>query len=408
LCAVSLAACFLLSACNKHPGVVKAADIVSSSSAAVVSRTGKSHPGEPRRAEPLAVAEREKSIRRDADAIRAECQRAASGDWEKWQNDTAAYRAALRKRIAELKRNRPGEDFDLRKGPGMSELFYQPLEGRGEFPLVEVGAHDYLTYLIDTAAFDRFRKDNAVVAAHRWLRQRGVDLIFVPVPKMTEVYIEQFVEPSPTDGVIAPHVRRTLWELLDGGVEIVDAFALFRPKRQPEPEYLYLAADAHWGPPGMRLAARELASRIARYEFGKTASQAAPVVRCVPEGGTQPAQYGFEILNEKQRERARAVTRNPPSITALDGGDVLDNPESPVLLIGNSYARHFREVLVQELNLLVRSNWSPGQTTEAFADFVRQPEVLDGRQVVVWISTVPAMATFKPLPAPIAAAGQAK
>ena len=396
--AFALVAALLLSACNKHPG---ATNVASTTGAP---RTAKAHRSEPRQPEPLAVAERDKVIRRDADVIRAECQRAAGGDWDKWRSDTAAYRAALRDRISGLKP--AGEQSELRKGPGMSELRFEPLPGLDDFPLVEIGARDYLTYLGDITCFDGFYRDNAVVAAHRWLRQRGVDLIFVPVPKMTEVYIEHFVQPGPADGVIAPHVRRTLLELLDAGVEVVDAFALFRPKRDPDPEYLYLAADAHWGPPGMRLAARELARRIARYEFGKAAAGARAVVKCIPEGGQALEQHGFAILNSKQRERFAAVTKNPPSITTPDGRAVPDDPGSPVLLIGNSFTRNFREVLVHELNLLVHADWSPGQTTEAFADLLREPERLDNRQVVIWISSLPAMAHLKPLPA--AVAGPAK
>jgi hypothetical protein len=343
--------------------------------------------------EPAAVAARAARVRRDADALRADCRRAAGGDWDKWQRQTAIYRAALRARLEALQVFKPA------RSP-LPEAQYEALEGRDGFPLFELGGRLHLNYLYDNEQLDPFRKDRPVVAVRRWLARRGIDLIFVPVPKMTEVYVEHFLKPCPPDGVIAPAIRRCLLDLLDDDVEAVDGFTLFRSKR--EAEYLYLAADSHWGPVGMRLMAREVAGRIARYEFGAMTRHAPPVVRCDPRAGKPPGKNGWPALSEAQRQRAAAAVLDFPTITMPDGRDVPDDSGSPVLLIGNSYVRHFREVLVQELNLLVHSDWSPGQTTEAFADFVREPDLLDGCRVVVWITTCQHLTHFQALPAEIA------
>jgi hypothetical protein len=350
----------------------------------------------PPQAEPRAAAARTGVIRRDAEAIQAQCQRAAGGDWEKWQRDTAPYRTDFRAKIEALK-ELPGPAPDLE---GRTEA----LEGRNGFPLFETAPRTYLNYLYLPESLDEFRRDRPVVAADRWLRQRGIDLIFVPVPRMTEVYVEHFIEPCPPDGIIAPHVRRTLLALLQDDVEAVDGLSLFRSVRDVDAEYLYNTADPHWAPRGMRVMAKEVADRIARYPFGARARYALPIVRTKPAPYAPPAglQIGLRALTADQRERAELAETVVDSGVRLDDGRTPPNdPSSPVLLIGHSYVPRFREQLVKELNLLIATRSFPAGTTEFFAEFLRSPESLARVRVVVWLTTDQHLTQFKPMPKPI-------
>jgi hypothetical protein len=358
---------------------------------------------DPRQPEPRAVEERARIIHRDAAAIQAECRRAAGGDWDQWQARTAPYRAALKTKIDALK------DFPDSRTVA-PEGHYEALEGLDGFPLFEVGSRLHLNYLYDPAQLDEFRRSRAVVAANRWLRQRGIDLIFVPVPKMTEVYIDHFVEPCPADGIISPHVRRTLLELLNEDVEVVDGLSLFRSVRDASAEYLCNTADTHWAPRGMRVMAKELADRIARYKFGARARYDMPIVTTtsapyILEGspGGIGSGIGWQVLNERQRSRAAAVqTTSLPCVTLIGGGEPRDDPRSPVLLVGHSYTYGFREQLIRELNLLIAARIYSGGTSEFFGDFLREPTLLDHTRVVVWITTEQHMTQFAPMPKPIA------
>jgi hypothetical protein len=74
------------------------------------------------------------------------------------------------------------------------------------------------------------------------------------------------------------------------------------------------------------------------------------------------------------------------------------------LLIGHSYCCNFEEELARELNLPIRPRWFDGQTSEVFIDFLRQPELLDGVRVVVWITTTQHLTHFWGLPPEIMAA----
>jgi hypothetical protein len=362
-----------------------------------------SRPTDPRKPEPQAVKSRAEAIRLAAAALRADCRTAAGGDWEKWQRDTKPYRVALKDKIDAIMSSEHPEK-------NRNNAVYQILEGRDRFPLFEVNARRFLSYLYVPATLDSFRRDRPVVAADRWLKQRGIDLIFVPLPKMTELYIDRFLDHLPPDGIVAPHTRRTLLELLEADVEVVDALRLFRSVRDVDSEYLYNSADPHWAPRAMRVMAEEIASRIRRYRFGTRARFGLPIVQARPgpyvfrdtcgvENG-----FGWRLLEADQKELAeRAQSKTQAVVQTLEGKPPPDDPDSPVVIIGHSYVPRFREQLIKELNLLTCMRASDHQTTESFADFLREPELLGHARVVVWITTDFHMTRFQPLPEPILA-----
>jgi hypothetical protein len=364
-------------------------------------RLNRPEPRDPREPEPPAVEARAAVMHRDAAAIEAQCQKSAGGDWDKWQRDTAPYRAALKARIGELR-------IFPERAADRVECQYEALAGRDNFPLFEVGAHYFLPYLFDPAVIEPFRRERPVIAAHRWLRQKGIDLIFVPAPRMTEVYIEHFLDPCPKDGVIAPHMRRTLLELLKEDVEIVDGFSLFRSVRNSDEEYLYNAGTPHWAPRAMRVMAKEIAGRVERYKFGARARYAMPMCKTGPGpfvwqgrlGGIDDV--GYQSLTDEQKKRAIAAqTTNESHVTMLDGRSPPNNPDSPVVVVGNCWVDSFGDQLVKELNQLTSTFAGPSQTTEAFTDFLRDPKLLERCRVVVWITSEQHMTAFKMLPAPI-------
>ena len=182
-------------------------------------------------------------------------------------------------------------------------------------------------------------------------------------------------------------------------------------RKDPDPDHLYNTADQHWGHRGTRVIAKEVADRVARYKFGTSARYGLPVVRAAPENipavsdeALFNAAPGWAALSEQQRARARAAQGSSYShVTAWDGREPPDDRESPVHVIGNSFAQHFREHLVKETNLLVCSRWRLGGTTEAFGDFLREPELLKHCKVVVWVTSDRHLADFKPLPETIMA-----
>jgi hypothetical protein len=351
---------------------------------------------DPREPEPEAIEARATVMLRDAKAIEAQCLKAADGDWDKWQNDTEPCRAALKARISALKpRSLPGD--------GMPEYRYQPLAPLDDFPLFQIGPREHISYLYDPKQMESPLGIPQVVAVDRWLKRQGIDLIFVPVPKMVEIYAEHFVA-APPDGIMAPHVRRALLTLLNSDVETVDGLALFHSDRGAS-GYLYNTADSHWAPPGMQVMAKEIAPRIARYKFGARAHQSPPIVWTAETPYILDAVLGgvnagpWLLLSPEQQARAKtAQATTLPQVYVRKDFVVPPDPNSPVLVIGNSYVRYFWEQLVKELNLLANRNDLAGMTTESFGNLLREPELLARTRVVVWVTTTQDLTRFKPLP----------
>jgi hypothetical protein len=360
-------------------------------------------PRDPRQPEPQAVAARAHRIRRDLKAVQPK-----GVTWDEWQKQTATYREALRTRVASLRQYQATIDNDY------PDSQHEPLAPLDDFPLVQSGAGAYITYLFKDDALAEFRRQHLVNAVKAWLAAKGIDLIYVPVPSKTEVYLEHFLQPCPPDGVINPNVRRTLAELLAADIETVDGARLFRAIRDADDrEYLFNTADGHWAPQGIRVMAKEVADRIARYKFGARARYALPITKTEPGalilGDHLGGMGGFlwdALLPEQKRRAEAAQTTTFPHVFLRDGRALPDNPESPVLVIGNSFVEYFREALAHELNLLVLTRRSSQGTTEFFGDFIREPELLEHCRVVVWVTTWQHMTEFKPLPAPILAAGR--
>jgi hypothetical protein len=202
-----------------------------------------------------------------------------------------------------------------------------------------------------------------------------------------------------------------LLELLEDDIELVDALPLLRAARSEGP-YLYNSADTHWAPSAMRLVAEEVARRLARYDFVAKARCSNPIVATLdgPYSSFGPdrvgealVQNGWLALSAEQRRRAAgAEVRSNRNVVTANGKIPRDDPNSPVMLVGDSYGINFREELIRELNLLTNNRFAGGQTTEAFCDFLREPGLLDHTRVVIWITTEQHMTQFKPLPLPIA------
>jgi hypothetical protein len=349
-----------------------------------------------RSTEPEAVEARAAVIRTDSATIEAECQQAAGGDWSKWLDATAGFRAALKQRLEAVKFSYLPPQMGQK--PQLEMLLFEPLAALDDFPLYEIGSKAALRYLCEPDRLTDFRKTKSVSVASRWLRRQGIDLVFVPVPRMTEVYCEHFIKPCPADGVIAPYLCQSFHELLREDVEVVDSFRIMRPRREPDPDYLHGAADTHWSARGARLVARQLAERMSRYGFIREARKGPRVVSESPDQTKPFPRNGWRTLNDEQKAKALRVSRDTPVVVGTDGRPAQPDPDGPVLLIGDSSAEELQDQLALELNLRLRTNWSRGQTTESFEDFLRRPELLQGVRVVVWAQMMEELLRFRPLP----------
>jgi hypothetical protein len=129
----------------------------------------------------------------------------------------------------------------------------------------------------------------------------------------------------------------------------------------------------------MRVMARKIAGRISRYRFGMQARYALPIVSTTVgtytldgcPGGIE-SENGWRALSPEQQQLARtAQTTSLARITTMDGQPVPDDPASPIIVMGHSYVENFREQVVKELNLPIRTRRASEATTRILSNFPR-------------------------------------
>jgi hypothetical protein len=236
------------------------------------------------------------------------------------------------------------------------------------------------------AAITSFRDD---------LAKRGIKLLVMPAPNKASVYPEMLAaRAAGMSGPVNAKTRDVLARLKESGVEIVDLFGTYDKARQTagSPAY-YLAQDSHWSPEGMRLAADAVASRLLEWgwvEKGPTKYETKPVA---------VERYGdvlrmirvpqVEQLYEPQRMNCTQV------IDAATGQPYKDDPNSPVLVLGDSFLRIFERDepgsggfiahLAHDLGFGVTSVVNDGgASTLVRQQLASRPGLLRGKKVVVW------------------------
>jgi hypothetical protein len=117
---------------------------------------------------------------------------------------------------------------------------------------------------------------DCLAAFSRDLRARGIDLVVVPVPSNAMVYARLLFPGVTASHDIWPGYTKTLIQLLENDVEVVDLVEAFARYEGPNP--VLHPYDHHWAWQGIRLAAEMVAKRLERYELVATAQ-------------TQPSQF---------------------------------------------------------------------------------------------------------------------
>ena len=236
---------------------------------------------------------------------------------------------------------------------------------------------------------------DAIISFRDDLSKRGIRLLVVIAPNKASVYPEMLAARSCTAaGPVNPMTLDVLTKLEEAGIEVVDLFEVYRQARQ-SPDHLacYLAQDSHWSPEGMRLAAQAVASRLLdsgwvrkgplEYELKpRFVERHGDVLRMIrtPQ---------IERLYQPERLRCTQV------LEAGTAKPYADDPNSPVLVLGDSFLRiyerdepgsgGFVSHLAHQLGFGLASIINDGgASTLVRQQLARKPELLTGKKVVVW------------------------
>ena len=245
----------------------------------------------------------------------------------------------------------------------------------------------------------------AIVSFRGDLAKRGIKLVVMPAPNKSSVYPEKLTGRADGDpNSVNPTSRRVLSMLRQAGVEVVDLFEAYgqvhrEQKRMLTPEVRslipasYLAQDSHWSPLGMQLAANVVARRLlglgwvakgaVRYDSKRvTVERYGDVLHMIRVPRVQQ-------LYEPERIECTQV------IDAKTGKPYEDDPNSPVLVLGDSFLRiyerdepgsagfiaHLARNLGFGLTSIVNDG---GASTLVRQQLARKPALLRGKKVVIW------------------------
>ncbi len=174
----------------------------------------------------------------------------------------------------------------------------------------------------------------AIVDFNRQLQDRNIDLVFAVIPPKALIYSDKLPVDIDPDTVVAVEKLYTdLYKELDKqGVHVLDLIPVFRNAKAKE--LLYCKTDTHYSGNGLRLVADELSNIIKKSKWyaGVAKGKFTTTDR-------ELAIHGDLAAMEKSDVREEILLSYVVDDTT--GKAITPDPESPVLLLGDSHTLVF-------------------------------------------------------------------
>ena len=173
-----------------------------------------------------------------------------------------------------------------------------------------------------------------IVQYDKELKALGVRMILVPVPAKANVYPEKFMSGADASSV-TPN-ESLLKKLAEAGVEVVDLEPVFaKLKEEDADKLLYCAQDSHWSPYACEVVADILVGKIGDAEWlAKDDS--------IKIGEVASAKFHGDLLSDEEKS-SWPMEELPMRKVKQDGERIELNPDSPVLLVGDSHTLVFSD-----------------------------------------------------------------
>lgn len=297
----------------------------------------------------------------------------------------------------------PANDFSQAVENALSglgnELAYSGLDGwyfpREEFSYVNAGPFwgEHAGSASKAPSLDLADPLPAILNFHEQLREKGVDLILVPVPPKLLVYPDKV-----QSGLEARSLESTAAfydALRKKGIQIVDLLPVFQEERIRQGKLLYCKTDSHFSGYGCVVTAREIVKAMQNQST-------------LTDSPGQPCQTRWDIVNVMGDLAPGHVSAEPVDLrfvgTAQDQSlrPLEPDPDSRILLLGDSHClvfsvgddMHTRGAglpdqlacqLGQPVDLLgVRGSGSTPARLNLFRRTKRNPSYWDSKSVVIW------------------------
>lgn len=236
----------------------------------------------------------------------------------------------------------------------------------------------------------------AILDFQHQLKARGIHLVVVPVPPKAAIYPEKTVpgfDLASSDP--APVLRQFYGELRAAGVDVLDLSPVLIQNRGHSRGPVFCKTDSHWSGIGCVLAAQA----IAEHARGKLA---APAARKEYVSDWNEVQINGDLAGLLARD-ARKPGPEKISVQSVSekgtGAVVEPDPNSPVLLLGDSHTLVYHDFLAERAGLLdqlalelgfapdligTRGSGATPVRITLYRRSLRDPGYLAKKKVVVW------------------------
>ena len=171
------------------------------------------------------------------------------------------------------------------------------------------------------------------------LKERGIDLVMVPLPVKPMIYPEM-IDGKDHSGPVRHADSDALYaKLREAGVDVLDLSDTFWQRKQSG-EQMFLKQDTHWTSDTMREAARLVAEHVKSKPYFEGLETNA-------EFDEQSAERGFvgDLVNKLELQDSELFQEEKQLVSIINdaatGMIVEDDTKSPVVLLGDSFVNVF-------------------------------------------------------------------
>jgi hypothetical protein len=236
----------------------------------------------------------------------------------------------------------------------------------------------------------------AIVDFHQQLKARGIELVVVPVPPKAAVYPEKIVpgfdlrtnDPAP--------VLRQFWEELRAtGIDVLNLSPVLIQNREHARGPVFCKTDSHWSGIGCALAAEAIAEHVrrklpapaARKEYTsdwKEVQITGDLAGLLPPDARKPGPERISVQSVSEKGTGAAVE---------------PDPNSPLLLLGDSHTLVYHDFLAERAGLIdqlalelgfapdligTRGSGATPVRINLYRRSLKDPGYLAKKKVVVW------------------------
>jgi hypothetical protein len=188
----------------------------------------------------------------------------------------------------------------------------------------------------------------AIVDFHNELKRRGIELLLMPVPPKAAIYPEKIAPDIDLHGeTAAPFLARFYDELRKHEIDVVDLAPVFLQNRAGEHGPVFCKTDTHWSGFGCVLAAQTIKEKIHEKLAGQPPKNyAAEWKETTIKGDLGDLAGAAAKKIEPEKIAIRTVSDKET------GAAINPDPNSPLLIIGDSHTLVFHDFLAEKSGLL--------------------------------------------------------